>query len=57
MDSRLVFRDAAGTELANIKIRVRRKLLYSGYQGSNTQRRQATSDFDQKLIEELARLK
>jgi hypothetical protein len=32
-------------------------LLYSSYQGSNNQRNQATSNFDRKLLEEIARLK
>ena len=57
VEGRLVFQDAAGKELANTKIRVRGNLLWSGYQGGNTQRRQASSAFDQKLIEEIARLK
>lgn len=54
---RLAFQDAAGKELVNIRIRVRGSLLFSSYQGGNTQRRQATGSFDQKLIEEIARLK
>jgi hypothetical protein len=57
VEGRLIFQDAAGKELANTQIRVRGNLLFSGYQGDNTQRRQATSAFDQKLIEEIARLK
>lgn len=54
---RLVFQDAEGKELANIPMKVRGKLLYSGYQGANTQRQQATSGFEQRLLEEIARLK
>jgi hypothetical protein len=54
---RLIFQDQDGSELANVPIRVRGSLLFSAYQGGNTQRRQATSSFDQKLIEEIARLK
>jgi hypothetical protein len=54
---RLVFEDADHKELANIRIRVRGNLLFNGYQGGNTQRRQASSAFEQKLIEEIARLK
>ena len=54
---RLVIEDADHKELANIRMRVRGNLLFSGYQGGNTQRRQATSSFEQKLVEEIARLK
>lgn len=57
VDGRLVLRDGDGKDLANVRIHVRGKMLFSAYQGSNTQRRQATSDFDQKLVEEIARLK
>jgi hypothetical protein len=57
VDARMVFQGADGKELANVKIRVRGSLLFSGYQGSSTQRRQATSSLDQKLMEEIARLK
>jgi Domain of unknown function (DUF4410) len=56
VDGRLVFTDARG-ELASVRIRVRGNLLFSGYQGGNTQRRQATNSFEQKLQEEIARLK
>jgi hypothetical protein len=56
VDGRLIFKDAKG-ELANVRIRVRGNLLFSGYQGANTQRRQATTSFEQKLQEEIARLK
>jgi hypothetical protein len=54
---RLVFEDDKGEELASVQIRVRGNLLWSGYQGGNTQRRQATNAFDQRLMEEIARLK
>jgi hypothetical protein len=57
VDARLVFKDNNGNELATTKIRVRGNLLWSGYQGGNTQRRQATNAFDQRLTEEIARLK
>jgi hypothetical protein len=53
----LVFQDRSGNELANVPLKVRGNLLFNGYQGGNTQRRQATSAFDQKLVEEIARLK
>lgn len=55
--ARLVFTDAANSELVNVRVRVRGSLLFSGYQGGNTQRRQAIASFDQKLSEEIARLK
>jgi hypothetical protein len=54
---RLVLQDGDSKELANIPFKVRGNLLFSGYQGGSTQRRQATAAFDQKLIEEIARLK
>jgi hypothetical protein len=57
VDGRLVFQDKDGKELANVRVRVRGNLLWSGYQGDNTQRRQATNAFDQRLMEEIARLK
>lgn len=56
VDGRLIFKDSKG-ELANVRIRVRGNLLFGGYQGANTQRRQATNSFEQKLQEEIARLK
>lgn len=57
VDGRLVLRGADGRDLANLRIRVRGNLVFSGYEGAETQRRQATSAFSQRLIEEIARLK
>ena len=57
VEGRLIFQDQSGKELVNVKIRVRGSLMYSSYQGANTQRRQATSSFEQRLQEEIARLK
>jgi hypothetical protein len=57
VDGRLVFTDAEGKQLANVQLRVRGNFWGSGYQGGNTQRRQATNAFDQRLVEEIARLK
>jgi hypothetical protein len=57
VEGRLIFQDAEGKELASVPLRVRGQLLFSGYQGDNTQRRQATSSFEQKLLEEIQRLK
>jgi hypothetical protein len=57
VDCTLVIQDAAGKELASKRIRVRGSLLFSPYQGGNTQRRQAVSSFEQRLIEEIEKLK
>jgi hypothetical protein len=57
VDCRLVILDADGKELANAKIRVRGNLIFSPYQGNNTQRRQAVSSFEQRLLEEIEKLK
>ena len=54
---RLVIQDSENKELASVRIRVRGNLMFSGYQGDNTQRRQASNAFEQKLMEEIARLK
>ena len=54
---RLVFQDAEGKELANIPLKVRGQFMFSSYQGANTQRQQATSSFELRLMEEIARLK
>jgi hypothetical protein len=57
LDCRLVVQDADGKELANTKIRVRGNLIFSPYQGNNTQRRQAVASFEQRLIEEIEKMK
>jgi hypothetical protein len=57
VSARLVFQDADGKELVNVPIKVRGNLLFSSYQGGNNQRRQATAAFDQRLTEEIARLR
>ena len=57
IDCRLVVQDSAGKELASRRIRVRGSLLFSPYQGDNTQRRQAVSSFDQRLVEEIEKLR
>jgi hypothetical protein len=56
IDCRLVLQDAEGKELANIPIRVRGNLVWSPYQGNNTQRRQAVNSFDQRVLEEIEKL-
>ncbi len=53
----LVLQDASGKELSNTKIRVRGSLVFSPYQGNNTQRRQAVSSLDQRLLEEIEKMK
>jgi hypothetical protein len=53
----LVIQNAEGKEIANSKIHVRGNLAWSPYQGNNTQRRQAVTSFEQKLLEEIERLK
>ena len=54
---RLVLQDADGKELSNIKIHVRGNLAFSPCQGGNTQRRQAVSSLDQRLLEEIEKMK
>ena len=55
--ARLVVQDAEGKELANSRIHVRGNLAWSPYQGNNTQRRQAVSSFEQRLLEEIEKMK
>ena len=57
VDCRLVLQDADGKELFNKRIRVRGNLIWSPYQGGNTQRRQAVNSFEQRLLEEIEGLK
>jgi uncharacterized protein DUF4410 len=57
VDCRLVLQDSDGKELASRRIRVRGNLIFSPYQGNNTQRRQAVSSFEQRLLEEIETLK
>lgn len=54
---RLVFVDAEQKELANIPIKTRGDYWLSSYQSGGTQQKQASSSFERKLIEEIARLK
>lgn len=57
IDCHLVLQDAEGKELANVPIRVRGNLVWSPYQGNNTQRRQAVNSFDQRVLEEIEKMK
>ena len=54
---RLVFTGKEGQELATARIKARGNMLFSAYQGGDRQRAQATSGFEQKLMEQVARLK
>jgi hypothetical protein len=56
VDGRLVIQDASGKELASVKIHVRGSVAFGPSEGS-THSRQAASDFEQRLLEEIARLK
>lgn len=53
---RLVFQ-SGGKDVADVRLHVRGSLAYSPYEGNNTQRRQAESSFNQRLVEEIERLK
>jgi hypothetical protein len=53
----LVLLDATGKELRNVTIHVRGALAFSPYEGNNTQRRQAVNSFDQRLLEEIEKMK
>lgn len=57
IDCHLVISDADGKELKNVPIRVRGNLVWSPYQGDNTQRRQAVNSFDQRILEEIEKMK
>jgi hypothetical protein len=54
---RLVLQDANRKELSNARIHVRGNLIWSPYQGNNTQRKQGVSSFDQRLVEEIEKMK
>lgn len=57
VDGRLVIQDARGKELASVRIHLRGSIALSAGDGNNTQGRQAASDFEQRLLEEIERLK
>jgi hypothetical protein len=52
-----VIQDAGGKELASVKIHIRGSVAFSPGGGNNTQGRQATSDFEKRLLEEIESLK
>lgn len=57
IDCALVVSDATGKELKNVPIRVRGNLAWSPYQGNNLQRHQAVNSFDQRILEEIEKMK
>jgi len=57
IDCQLVLQDADGKELKSVSIHVRGNLAFSPYQGNNTQRRQAVNSFDQRLLEEIEKMR
>ena len=57
VDARLVFQGEDGKELSNARIRVRGNLAWGAYQGADRQRSQAVNSFDERLTEEIARLR
>src|SRR5215510_2605514 len=56
VDTRLVVVDGE-KEAASVRIRVRGNLIFSPYEGGNTQRRQAVNSFQQRMLEEIYKLK
>jgi len=57
VDGRLVIEDASGKELASIKMHVHGSVAFSQGGGDPTQTHKATSDFEQRLLQEIERLK
>jgi len=57
IDCKLIVEDADGKELKTVRIRVRGNLVWSLYQGNNTQRHQAVNSFDQRVLEEIEKMK
>jgi hypothetical protein len=53
---RLVLQDASGKELSTTRIHVRGDLVWSSYEGNNTQRRKVVSSFDQRLLEQIEKM-
>ena len=57
VDGKLVFQDADGKELANVKIHVRGSVAFSPGEGSDTSGRHTTSDLERRLSQEIEKLK
>jgi hypothetical protein len=56
VNSRLVVADGE-KEATTVRIRVRGSLAFSPYEGGNTQRREAVNSFQQRIVEEIYKLK
>ena len=57
VDGRLVIQDATGKELANVKLHLQGSVAFGPDQGHSSQGRRPASDFEQRLLEEIERLK
>jgi hypothetical protein len=57
VDGSLVIQDATGKELANVKLHLQGSVAFGPDQGHSTQGRRPASDFEQRLLEEIERLK
>jgi hypothetical protein len=57
VDGKLVIQDFSGKELASVRIHVRGTVAFSPGEGNGAQDRHATSDFEQRLLQEIERLK
>src|SRR5262245_57369056 len=56
VDTRLVVVDGE-KEAASVRIRVRGNLIFSPYEGGNTQRRKSVNSLQQRVLEEIYKLK
>lgn len=57
VDAELVIQDASGNEIASRKIKTHGDARFSGYEGNKTQERQAASNFEHELTQEIEKLK
>jgi hypothetical protein len=57
VDGRLVIQDATGRELASVKVHVRGSVAFGPDEASNARGRRPVSDLEQRLLEEIERLK
>ena len=57
VDGRLVIQDGSGRVLASVKIHIHGSVALSSSQGNDAQGRLVTSDFEQRLTQEIERLK
>ena len=56
VDARLVIEDASGKQLANVRFHIHGSVAFTHAEGS-AEDRPATSDFEQRLVQEIERLK